>query len=1168
MSSESENEEQFRSNYFNLRYFFDDDCTQLLRNVLNEYFPIYTYLLEKISRDSKNAERSNIHFTEGELELIKKENNISKMFKFELIDKIFRTGVCDEFCGGPSVGWNSHGETSLSYQNSGDGFLQLFNIWRQYISKNDQEEISDSENKKVRSILREVTHHLKQDFPDFENRFLKKKPIDESETTTVNTQIGSSNLFVSSENSTGTIVSNQIGQENIFSSQNAVQRAPTTFICNQEGYDCKIAITLNDQTRGNVNLGIAASGKVRITLHSSDPCYGEIADRVANLSVEEINEDRCLQENCIEVLSTEKACVIVDVRITNSNVDVSASMQYLVEYLMKQSDAFQLLCDNKVAVLNVFGYFYQPYEYIDSSDLRLKFSMFRHVTLKFEKTICDVDVFVSDCLKKLIENSFKTNVDERIRMQMKGEIIVPRSQKFTELLKLVIDYEEDLRSMFKSMDSKCLISHLQIEDKIRQKSAIDVLVKTTASFTYGTLLEKDGPIVDLLRKILKLDAVAEMLSDTFYLRICVLLNTSMDDECSADPERGIVYSLSSGSKILEVIENDKLPEVIQAMLGIKNTKGIEQLKVKAVLENNNGKTDECGTSSQEEDITYNAELGRSDLESKHLLDVNEVLGNFHEVAQTHQAVSHEFDDFQVSTPLKCVREGNKSFPRYKYHRSLLDWFVEGLPQDPIFNECCYSDCSIIIGGDICEQKMLTYFGENLSFEALDSTNLDADDCLIVYFFTNNVSKMRRRICEIVGDFTSNLNRTVLIVLTTDNYDNERLRSVLIEEVSKLGMSDIKFAIETRSEIINTATCILEKRLYDHLQLSKKMLREYSHSHSVWSNMLEVNAILRRIKPAAGFAEVLSEEEDDDSDYFEIEQLLQSFKDNILYHEFYDDTLYIVTTDHKVKEGLETWYSLSHIKNLHLVITVEDKLKISEFSRTGEPLHGAKLVFVNEGAKAFLNDNAFATSGSLMLANDEKMVAITSLHAIDKTDSLYTLIDGSVEILGKEIPQINNKLERIHDDIALILIDEKTREIVDKKCEKLLIDGNGQPTPAKISSHSLNVGDIVHKRGARTGLTTGVVQSISNICIGCFSSPSLVLLITGGGSRPFADKGDSGSLVFQKCFNLDEEVIKVYAMVHSKILAPTPNGAIICFPLKDGCESLKKHIPDIQSLRFF
>lgn len=251
-----------------------------------------------------------------------------------------------------------------------------------------------------------------------------------------------------------------------------------------------------------------------------------------------------------------------------------------------------------------------------------------------------------------------------------------------------------------------------------------------------------------------------------------------------------------------------------------------------------------------------------------------------------------------------------------------------------------------------------------------------------------------------------------------------------------------------------------------------------------------------------------------------------------------------------------------------MITVEDKLKISEFSRTGEPLHGAKLVFVNEGAKAFLNDNAFVTSGSLMLANDEKMVAITTFHAIDKTDSLYTLIDGSVEILGKGIPQINNKLERIHDDIALILINEKTREIVDKKCERLLIDENGHPSPAKISSHSLKVGDIVHKRGARTGLTTGIVKSVSTQILGCFSLPSVVFFITGGGSRPFADKGDSGVLVFRKIYNLDIEVIEVYAMVHGKVSAPTPNAAIICFPLKDGCESLKKHISDIQSLRFF
>lgn len=158
-----------------------------------------------------------------------------------------------------------------------------------------------------------------------------------------------------------------------------------------------------------------------------------------------------------------------------------------------------------------------------------------------------------------------------------------------------------------------------------------------------------------------------------------------------------MYSLSSGSNIFEVIENNKLPEVIQAMLGITDNKDIEQLKVKAVLENNYGiqscrfvklhtcanvfifwtlncfvnlleealnllelikknnkvnykslgKADECGTSSLKEDTAYNAELGGSNMESKHLLDEKEFLGNAHQVAQKDKAVLHGFDDFQV-----------------------------------------------------------------------------------------------------------------------------------------------------------------------------------------------------------------------------------------------------------------------------------------------------------------------------------------------------------------------------------------------------------------------------------------------------------------------------------------------------------------------------------------
>lgn len=51
---------------------------------------------------------------------------------------------------------------------------------------------------------------------------------------------------------------------------------------------------------------------------------------------------------------------------------------------------------------------------------------------------------------------------------------------------------------------------------------------------------------------------------------------------------GIVFYLSPGSKIQEVMEDGKFPELVQALLGEINTKEIKQLKVKAVLEYDNG----------------------------------------------------------------------------------------------------------------------------------------------------------------------------------------------------------------------------------------------------------------------------------------------------------------------------------------------------------------------------------------------------------------------------------------------------------------------------------------------------------------------------------------------------------------------------------------------------
>lgn len=51
-------------------------------------------------------------------------------------------------------------------------------------------------------------------------------------------------------------------------------------------------------------------------------------------------------------------------------------------------------------------------------------------------------------------------------------------------------------------------------------------------------------------------------------------------------------------------------------------------------------------------------------------------------------------------------------PRYKYHRFLLDWFVEGLPQ-PLASELKsnFQDCSIIIGGRLSDNDKEKMFGD-------------------------------------------------------------------------------------------------------------------------------------------------------------------------------------------------------------------------------------------------------------------------------------------------------------------------------------------------------------------------------------------------------------------------------------------------------------------------
>lgn len=294
----------------------------------------------------------------------------------------------------------------------------------------------------------------------------------------------------------------------------------------------------------------------------------------------------------------------------------------------------------------------------------------------------------------------------------------------------------------------------------------------------------------------------------------------------------------------------------------------------------------------------------------------------------------------------------------------------------------------------------------------------------------------------------------------------------------------------------------------------------------------------------------------------------SFGDKIIYQRYDGDTVYVITTDQDVKDRLDTWYSKSGIKNINFVITANVKLPISELTKLWESLHGAKMVYVNENVDAFRRDLDFATTGSLMMANGDSMVIITCQHALKKNEHAYTLIDKAVVRLGQGSEQPLNKMQRLNEDIAVVEIDKETRSVITDKCVKMLLDEKEIPTPAQISLRKLKKDDIVHKRGAKTGFTTGIVESVENECIGEFSQSSCVIRVIGKNNRPFADKGDSGSLIFQPSMSVEDPYLDVLAMVQGRVDKLSHNPDIICFPFHEGRDVLISNIERLNSLQFY
>lgn len=126
--------------------------------------------------------------------------------------------------------------------------------------------------------------------------------------------------------------------------------------------------------------------------------------------------------------------------------------------------------------------------------------------------------------------------------------------------------------------------------------------------------------------------------------------------------------------------------------------------------------------------------------------------------------------------------------------------------------------------------------------------------------------------------------TILVVTTTDYIDDMILKFTIVEKMKTLQITSVEFVDEIRSEIIKKITCILEPRLTEYLtQIKIKLLEHSSLTSNVRQSLLEVNAILRKLKRAACYLEPLAEDEDGEKTVDrEIDEILQRFVTKYIY----------------------------------------------------------------------------------------------------------------------------------------------------------------------------------------------------------------------------------------------------------------------------------------------
>ena len=254
----------------------------------------------------------------------------------------------------------------------------------------------------------------------------------------------------------------------------------------------------------------------------------------------------------------------------------------------------------------------------------------------------------------------------------------------------------------------------------------------------------------------------------------------------------------------------------------------------------------------------------------------------------------------------------------------------------------------------------------------------------------------------------------------------------------------------------------------------------------------------------------------------------------------------------------------NIYNLNVVVC---NAQMSPYLRQGDKIFRPQL------------DQSYLTLGCFVKDNTRRVYALTSSHGVPKKCTVTACFENlSQRFIGKCIfssHYTDNTPTRIKTDVALIEIIDSVKN----ECHLSMVNHKFQDS--KVCIHDGDLQDIadkmhVYKIGARTSIRKGLIKSPDfTATIG----RKELFVVTGLSGLPFAEGGDSGSIVFIYENSSALDTIKVIGMVSGGITMNTTedhkeqgastNGMevlenanqsdnICCYEIKNTLEYLKEN----------